>query len=187
MKVLGLFLILSVSPFVHSSEIVVNNRINILAVDGVKTKSTFFGKNKVEVEDGTHQIVVRYNHKFKNDDRLESRPYIFDIDVQGDTALSTDKHTTYAQAEENLKQGLTWYVKNQTNEYTIDNAAQLNGQGFMPYRDIEKLVSNFNQENGLSITTDNGNEGNNKNYLIEQYKAATQEQKQQFKAWFIQH
>jgi len=185
MKALGLFLILTASPFVHSGEIVVNNRVNILAVDGVKINDSFFNENKFEVKDGTHQIVVRFNYKFKNKDRLESRPYIFDLDVKGKTSIKTDKYTTHAQTEKNMKQGLTWYVKNETKQYVIKDAAQLKGQGFMPYRDIEKLVRHYNQENGF--ISDDSQDGSDKNYLIEQYKAATPEQKQQFKAWFIQH
>ena len=191
MKFFGLFLVLCLNSFAYSSEIQVSDSIEVLAVNGVKTTSSFFGSNKIEVEDGSHQLVVKYNHKFRNDEILESKPYIFTIEVEGNTKLTTDRFTTYAQAKNSIKKDIAWHVENQQRKYTIESADKLKGKGFMPYRNIELLVQEYNQLNNISSTEPIDQEVLNnkasKNYLIEQYKAATQEQKNQFKMWFIQH
>jgi len=191
MKILGLVLALMASSFVYSSDIIIGKSIELLAVDGVKNKTSFFGSDKIEVEDGSHQLVVKYKHKFRNGDTLESDPYIFNIEVGGNTELNTDKYSTYALAKEQLKTDISWHVKNQNRQYTINNTDKLKGEGFMPFRNIELLVQEYNQLNNIASTEpvnqDILNNKNAKNYLIEQYKAANQEQKNQFKLWFIQH
>jgi len=182
---------LIISNLAYSSEIIVSKSIQVLAINGKEINESFLSKNKIEVEDGSQQIVVRYSHRFRNNDLLESKPYIFTIDVQGDTTLATDQFTTYAQAAANIKKQINWHINNQNKSYTLNNADQLQGKGFMPYRNIEQLIQEYNgtvnsavpSESQLSLDGDQ----NAKDYLIKQYKAASQEQKDRFKMWFIQH
>ena len=51
MKIFGFFLALCLSSFVYSSEIQVSDSIEVLAVNGVKTTSSFFGSNKIAEHD----------------------------------------------------------------------------------------------------------------------------------------
>lgn len=196
MKVFGIILALSVSSFAYSGQIITSDNVEVLALDGVAIKDGFFSKQKLEAENGARQIVVRYaqkfrnNNKFKNNGSLQSKPYIFMIEVDGETKLTTNKYTTYAQANRNLKEGLVWNVDNQKRQYTIEKTDELKGKGFMPYKNIELIVQEYNYSGNIAstepINQDILNNKFSKSYLIEQYKAASQEQKQQFKLWLIQ-
>jgi uncharacterized protein YccT (UPF0319 family) len=189
MKLLGLLFILVISPFTYSSEFIVSNNIQVLAINGIKFENSFFGDNKIELENGPHQLVVKYSNTFRNKDLLESTPYIFMIDVDGKTTLETDDFSTYAQADKYIKEGVKWYIDNNKGKFTIEKSEQLKGRGFMPFHDIESIINEYNQANNLPAMNDQNNTNGplSKNYLIEQYKAASQEQKDQFKQWLIQH
>ncbi|WP_409439409.1 DUF2057 family protein [Psychromonas sp. GE-S-Ul-11] len=184
MRITGLILSLAISPFAFSGEIVTNNDLQLMAVDGAKVKSSFFTDNSLEVKDGTHQVVVRYSNAFRDERLLESRPYVFNIEVKGNTNISTNQLLSYAQAEQKISTKLDWFVENDSGEYQVETSDQLHGEGFAPYADIEGLVGKYNQKNNLQVT-----EGSvtkiTTNSLIEQYKAADAEQKKQFKIWLI--
>ncbi|RBW47264.1 hypothetical protein DS885_04195 [Psychromonas sp. B3M02] len=184
MRFTGLILSLAISPFAFSGEIVTHSDLELMAVDGAKVKSSFFTDNSMEVTDGTHQVVVRYSNSFRDERLLQSRPYVFNITVDGDTEISTNKLLSFAQAEQKISTELDWFVENDAGEYQVETSDQLHGDGFAPYADIEGLVGQYNQKNNLQVT-----EGTvtkiTTNSLIEQYKAATAEQKKQFKIWLI--
>ena len=185
MKVLVLFLALIVSPFTLSSEVIIGDNIQVLAVNGVKVSHSFFGENKINAEDGPLQIAVKYSKKFKGKSLLESKPYLFNIDVQGETKLETAKFTTYSRVKSYIKKQITWSVTNKKKQYSITDATQLKGKGFMPFSKIELIIKEHNQAN--DPTHDASPNNHQSNDLIEQYKAATQAQKDQFKTWLIQH
>ena len=187
MKTLVFLLIFVISPFVFSNELIIGDNIRVLAMDGVKTKNSFFNNNSIQVTEGSHQIVVRYVKKFKKKGLVESKPYIFNIEVKGTTLLKTGNYSNYTRIAKQLKNGLTWQIKNKQKEYTIEKTAELQGKGFMPYSNIELLIKEYNKKNDPNKTTINDELTNNhlpENYLIEEYKKATQKQKEHFKAWF---
>lgn len=197
MKKVGMLVALAISPVIYAGEILTQQDVEVMAVNGKEVKSSFFSDHKIEVEDGKHQVVVRYSKNFKNDSLVESRPYIFEIDVQGDTTISTDRFTRKSQAQSNIKKGLTWSIENKQGTQTISHAEQLQGKGFMPYSNIESLIASYNQQNNISIATTevatptNSEkstalpETSNTNPIIEQYKLASKEQRKAFKIWLI--
>lgn len=191
MKTLGFILAIAVSPFALSGEIVANKGIEILAVDGVKIPGGLFSSDEVEVDDGSHQIVAKYMNTFEKNELVESRPYIFTIEVKGQTQLNTNKFNTQSQAAAKIDNGLDWFVINKDGEYTVKETAQLTGKGFMPYSDIEGLIAEYNQANKIMPTgmaaTAYDNTSSEINLIVEQYKAATKEQKKQFNLWFIEN
>ncbi|MDA7745741.1 DUF2057 domain-containing protein [Psychromonas sp.] len=183
MKFTILILALTVSPFTMSSELIPNDDVTILAVNGVKIKTSFFGKNKIEVEDGEHQIVAKYINSFGNQDFIDSAPYIFNVNVSGNTTISTNKITNERQADEQIANGLSWFIINNEGEYKVNQSSQLIGNGIMPFSDIEKLIEEYNKQNVItkedtpSSTTS----------LIAHYQRATTEEKKQFKMWLIEN
>lgn len=184
MRITGLILSLAISPFAFSGEIVTTNGLELLAVNGAKVESSFFTDKKMEVKDGTHQVVVRYSNSFRDENLLESRPYIFNVTVDGNTTISTNKLLSYAHAKQKISTSLDWFVDNDAGNYQVKEAEQLHGEGFAPYADIEGLVAKYNQENNLQVTESSVTKITT-NSLIEQYKAADAEQKKQFKIWLI--
>jgi len=128
------------------------NGVNILAIDGETVKTGFFSSQSIsEVSAGEHQIVVRYAASFKNDERIESRPAIFTVNLQQDTKISVDNIKTYQKAQRASRNGFTWQVLSGDNQFSIDNADTLVGEGFMPYSDIKGLVSDYNEEHNIII------------------------------------
>jgi uncharacterized protein YccT (UPF0319 family) len=185
MKIAGLFLTLAVvSPFTFAGEIVTPIDVELLAVNGEKVKSPFIGQKTFEVADGKQQVVVRYSRTFNGERLTESRPYIMVVDVAGKTEISTDKLTSYSQAVQKVRSKLDWYVKNEKTEYTVKAAEELKGDGLIPYSNIEGVVAEYNDDNNLQVTPTSVSKVTTNN-LIEQYKAASVEQKKQFKMWLI--
>ena len=184
MKFTGLFLTLAISPFAFSGEIVTSNDVEVMALNGTKIKSAFLGEETIKVKDGLQQIVVRYSYNFRDGRLIESRPYIFTIDVNGKTEIRTNKLHSSSQASQKINVGLDWFVTNENTKYKVKKAEQLQGDGFIPYSDIEGLVNTYNQKNNLQVSS-NSVKKITTNGLIEQYKAANLEQKKQFKMWLI--
>lgn len=192
MKALGFIFAITFSPLVWSGEIVSTKNIEILAVNGSETTGGFFSNDKIEVEDGSHQVVVKFIDSFGNNDLIQSRPYIFSIEVKGKTTLKTDRLNSKSHALSKIDNGLIWYVSNDGGEYTVKETTQLKGKGFMPYSDIEGLIAEYNQTNNnptaavtVAVVADNTNTPPTINMIIEQYKVATKEQKKEFKIWLI--
>lgn len=186
MKIPALLLTIVVAPFAHSGEIITNNNIEVLAINGTEVTSSIFNTQKLEVEDGQQQLVLKYTKTFNKSDLVESRPYIVEVEIKGKTTLNTDKINSKAVAINKMNKGLNWHVSNDDGQYTIKGAEQLIGKGFMPYSDIEGLVENYNKKNNSQRLTVNNQEGQStENLIIEQYKLATKEQKKQFKIWLI--
>lgn len=184
MKFSGLLLTLVFSPLAFSGQIITDNSIQILALNGVKIETSFIGSDKLEVKDGKQQLAVRYSTSFNNERKIESRPYLLTIDVAGKTTISTDKFYSQVHASHKIKTGLSWYVTNNKGEYAVENSVELEGKGFLPYSDIEALISESNQKNNIEIASGSVKKVTT-NSLIEEYKAANVEQKKQFKIWLI--
>ena len=186
MKIPALLLTIAIAPFAHSGEIITNKSIEVLAINGTEVTSSIFSTQKLEVEDGKQQLVIKYINTFNKSDLVESRPYIVEVEIKGKTTLSTDKINSKAVALNKIKKGLSWNVSNDDGQYTIEGAEQLIGKGFMPYSDIENLVENYNKKhNSKRLTVKNRNEQSTENLIIEQYKLASKEQKKEFKIWLI--
>lgn len=192
MKPAGALIALIFSPAIFASEIISSNNIEILAVDGKEIKTNFFSSSKIQVTDGEHQVVARYSRNFNKDGLVESKPYIFTVNVQGDTSLKMNKFSTPSHAKSAINKGLTWSYKNDQGEVKVQHADQLKGDGFMPYSDIEALVATYNQQHAIqpSSTTTSAKPTNNTssvsdNPIIEQYKLASKAQRKAFKIWLI--
>lgn len=166
------------------------NGVNILAIDGKTIKTNFFAKKINQLEAGEHQIVVRYSEKFQRDKLLESRPAIFNIDIQQDTKISVSKINNYQQAQRAIRDGVAWQVISTDNQYVINNSDSLVGKGFMPYSDIERLVTTYNQEHNI---TTQGETSLSKMKaasvdadLVTHYQQSTLTEKKAFRLWLLE-
>ena len=181
-------------PSSYALELKGVNGVEILAINGKEVQSSFFSKNKNELQAGEHQIVVRYTAQFNNDELIESRPAIFTIDLQQDTKISVEQINNQRQAEKKIKAGLKWQVVTDDKEYQVKNSDTLEGKGFMPYSDIEKLIVAYNLDN--NITTAEITETTAKvaatstaaqeNNLISLYQQSSKEQKKAFRLWLLE-
>jgi len=186
MKITGLLLSLAISPLAFSGEIITNDGISVLAVNGVKVESSFMSDNTLEVKDGKQQIAVRFSKKFDIQDNrfTESRPFLLNVDVNGETTISTDKLYSAEQAGQKIQAGLNWYVTNDNGKYQVENPTELHGKGLLPYSDIEALIADTNRDNNIDVSSGTVKKVTT-NSLIDEYRAATVEQKKQFKIWLI--
>ncbi|MEH6454152.1 MAG: DUF2057 domain-containing protein [Psychromonas sp.] len=202
MKGLVLILSLMVLPFSHAATLSAGNSVEILAVDGKDHDSGFLEKGTVNLSEGKHQIVIKYEKNFKKGGLVTSKPYIFDLKITGDTVISVKKFNNERQAQNNVNRGLTWIITDQKNTYNVSDADQLQASGFLPYSDLEKLITEYNQQNGVVLTattatvagtaavvnsTSNNVSGSvTQQQLIDTYNSASKEQQKAFRIWLIE-
>jgi len=186
MKITGLLLSLAISPVAFAGQIVTDDGVSLLAVNGVEVESSSLSNNGFDVKDGKQQIAVRFRKKLDNRDNrfTESRPYLLNVNVNGKTTISTDKLYSTEQANQQIRSGLNWYVANDSGQYQIENSIELQGKGLFPYSDIEALIAETNRDNNVDVSSGTVKKVST-NSLIEEYRAATVEQKKQFKIWLI--
>lgn len=171
--------------------------VEILAVDGQKYSNRIFEKQDSTLSKGKHQIVVRYSNNFPNGGIVTSKPYIFNIQTDDDTTIAVKTYNRYRQAKKAVETGITWRVTNSNGSEMISDADILLGEGFFPYRDIEKLIAKYNKENGIILpstadnlatpgnTTRDGYSAQTKQ-LIKMYNSASKADRKAFRIWLIE-
>jgi len=189
-------------PLCNAATLTGDNGVQILAVDGQKVEGGFFSSKTPEVSQGNHQVVVRYSKSFRESDIVESKPHIFTLNITGDTLITLKEMRNQSQAENALRKGLTWIVKDNGQTQEIVGSDTLSGEGYLPYRDIEKLISAYNQEKGISIASaaipivaaanvNSENVSDNTNQtttgqLMKLYHSASKEEKKGFRIWLLE-
>jgi uncharacterized protein YccT (UPF0319 family) len=187
--------------FMHNSyalELQGANGVEILAIDGKKLSSSLFKRDEVpNITPGEHQIVVRFSNTYYNDQLVQSRPAIFNIDLQQDTKISVSGMTTDAKAERAIRKGIVWEVISEDNQYSIKDSDILRDNGFMPYRDIEAVIEKYNQKNNISKpvavasvaevdTKISATTAEASVPLITLYQQASREEKKAFRLWLLE-
>ncbi|WP_019614367.1 DUF2057 domain-containing protein [Psychromonas ossibalaenae] len=203
MKGLVLLLSLIMVPFSQANSLIGGKGVEILAVDGQKIKSNFFTSADAQLTEGSHQVVVKYVNSFRNKELIHSKPYIFDIEVIGETEIAVKNFNTQSQAENEMRKGLTWIVSNEQETKKIAGSDTLHGEGYLPYSDIEKLITAYNNEQGITlanapataaVTTTPATAGepnNNLNQakseqLMQLYNSASKEERKAFRIWLLE-
>lgn len=177
------------------------NGVEILAINGKEVKNSFFSNDGSQLSAGEHQIVVRYASSLNTDELLESRPDIFTLNLTEDTQISAANMNNLKQIERELKKGVTWVIESESKEYEVKDSDTLQGQGFMPYSDIEKLVANYNQQKNITLANGEAPVATavattavatqiphviGENTLISVYQQASKEQKKTFRLWLLE-
>ena len=183
-------------PYSHAATLVGKKSVEILAFDGQKYNIRLFEDKKLTLADGKHQIVARYSKSFHKDGTITSKPYIFNIEVAGDTTIAVKRFNSHSQAKNALEKGLTWIVKNENKKQTIDNADILQAEGFLPYSNIEKVIAQHNQNNGIMLPSVTGSlvqagaSATTNNAKVEQlikaYNSADKQEQKAFRIWLIE-
>ena len=197
MKGLVLLLSLVVLPFTHAATLTGNNGVQIVAIDGSKHKSAFLNKKIADLSEGKHQVVVEWEDSFKSNGLVSSKPHIFDIEITGDTVISVKNFNTQSQAEQAIRKGLTWIINDPQTTYEIVGSDTLSGEGLFPYGDIEKLIVEYNQQQGISLapvatssvlvsSTSLDLISATQQQLIDVYNSATKDQQKAFRIWLIE-
>lgn len=188
--------------FVHNSyalEIEGINGVEVLAIDGKEASTSFFSSDKNSaLKAGEHQVVVRFSKNFNNDQRVRSRPAIFNIDLQQDTQISVSGLNTQYKAERAIRDGIQWEIISSDNQYTITDSDILIDTGFLPYSNIEEVIATYNQQNGISgpataavatstvATSTAAAQKTSHMPLQTLYQQASQEEKKAFRLWLLE-
>ncbi len=196
------------TPFLHAGELVSTNGVEILAVDGKKVKQHLFSSDKLEVDDGPHQVAVMYKGQFKNSDIISSKIHIFDIDTQGDTEISIKRFGNSMQAKNAINKGIEWIVKNDEKTTMVTNSDIISGEGLFPNSNVEKLISDYNQQHNITVQTEAAPatlampaatvpalttttatttiNTSNTALLIETYQKASKQEQKAFRMWLLE-
>ncbi|MFT6985818.1 MAG: hypothetical protein ACJAT7_001638 [Psychromonas sp.] len=188
MKYLILFVSLILPSLCNAAILTGVNGVEILAVDGQKIESTFFTSKAPEVSPGDHQVVVRYANSFGKSEIMESKPHIFTVNIEGNSEITVENINSQSQAEHAIRKGFTWIVKyNNGQTKKIIASDTLSGEGYLPYRDIEKLIDTYNQEQGISMASSTVTAGQGRaEKLIELYNLASKEERKAFRIWLLE-
>ena len=202
MKIFTLILSLIFIPFTYAGTLSSNNGLEILAVNGIKLKSKTFADKTIDLEDGKHQVAIQYSGIFdKHNGSVDSKVHIFMVETHGDTTISVKKFRRATQAENAIKAGLVFLIKSDNDTVEIKGSDTIDGEGFMPYSEIEGLVATYNQQNHIAIAAVAGTVVATSNIemtkaiesgttssddLIKLYNSADKAQRKAFRVWLIE-
>ncbi|WP_279152065.1 DUF2057 domain-containing protein [Photobacterium iliopiscarium] len=144
----------------QAATLAVADNIQLLAVDGKKVKGQGWSEvESVELTDGKHQIVVRFDGEVKRGSKTTiytTRPYLFDIDLADMNAeITLPRLTTESQAKAFFERGATWQLALDNGMVKPLVGVELQGDGFAAYSDIEALVAAYNSANGIVVEKGN--------------------------------
>jgi uncharacterized protein YccT (UPF0319 family) len=199
MRLLVVLITLCVMSSSYAATLTAEKNVEILAVDGQKYSDRIFEEADSTLTKGKHQVVVRYSNNFPNGGIITSKPYIFNIQADNNTTIAVKTYNRYRQAKKAVETGITWRVTNPNGSEMIEDADILLGEGFFPYRDIEKLIAQYNRDNGimlpstadnLAMTTQDGLSNHSNSAKIEQlikvYNSASRADQKAFRIWLIE-
>ncbi|OOE35926.1 hypothetical protein BZG05_03650 [Salinivibrio kushneri] len=172
-KVVGVGLVLCTlmaSSVINAAEITSARNIEFVVVDGEKvTFDNWSPTQTIELPDGNHQIVVRFEGEVKRGSRdlvFTSRPYLFELNVDGrNTTIDIDTRLKTKVQAEHYFDDAQWQAEFDNGDVMPLDAVELKGDGFAAYADMEALVAEYNRENGIII--DQGESKNLNDVLVE--------------------
>ena len=144
----------------QAATLTVADKVKLLAVDGKEVKGQGWSEGEgVELTDGKHQIVVRFDGEVKRGSKTTiytTRPYLFDIDlVDRNAEITLPRLTTESQAKAFFERGATWQLALENGVTKPLVGVELQGDGFAAYSDIEAVIAAYNRDNGIVIEQGN--------------------------------
>ncbi|OOF25406.1 hypothetical protein BZJ19_08855 [Salinivibrio proteolyticus] len=144
--------------------------VEFLVIDGSEVKfDNWAPQQSVELSDGTHQLVMRYEGEVKRGSKdvvFTSRPYVFDLQVNGrDAVIDIDTNLRFETQASSYFDAPNWQAEFESGEVMPLNAIELKGDGFAAYADMEALVADYNRANGIIF--DQGESKNLNDVLVE--------------------
>ena len=144
----------------QAATLTVADKVKLLAVDGKEVKGQGWSEvESVELTDGKHQIVVRFDGEVKRGSKstiYTTRPYLFDIDLADRNAeITLPRLTTESQAKAFFERGATWQLALENGVTKPLVGVELQGDGFAAYSDIEAVITAYNRDNGIVMEQGN--------------------------------
>ncbi|AMG29747.1 DUF2057 domain-containing protein [Grimontia hollisae] len=184
------------------------NGLELLLINGKDAKRYGDHADKVVVlSPGTYQIVARYDDEVKRGSRstiFTSKPYVMEFEMgKEDVVLSIPKLKFESQATAFFREPI-WELRNPTaGSVTVLASEKLTGSGFGSFGNMEKVIAEYNRENG--IVFDGGKPQDLEDVLVSfeddgrvsikgdvlsqlklWYTKATNEEKKSFKRWMVE-
>jgi len=200
MRCLILLLLLVLIPVSYAATVKGGNGVELLAIDGQKVSIGMLDNKEVNVKNGVHQVVVQLVKRINQQNMVYSRPTIFSVNVIGDTEIKVRNFRDVNQAESAVRKGLVWIVKNDKETIKVTDGEELFEEGFQIKPNLEKLITEYNQSNGIAETAFVDNDGmqvvgepvkgtniyNKTKQLIAIYRASSLEEKKAFRMWLLE-
>ncbi len=149
----GLLGIASVSS---AAELTLPHTVQVLAVNGKGVDSDTLKNLPV----GDNQIVVEYSERLRDGSShrtYASKPLIFTIDVKkadDQLELSHKRFRVYDDAKSAFEyNNVEWALTTNGNKQPVSLKVLPAKGGFMPYADIEQVVKEYNQDQGIVLTS----------------------------------
>lgn len=146
---------LLLSGAVSAANIIPDESIRLLVVNGVNVDTVLEKADKAKVDSGYTQLVVRYSEKVGKGSTgrvYDSNPFLLMFEAgEKDVTIVAPDFVDYEQAKRHFKKkpDIKLIVDGKEIPYTYD---KLPGRGgFMSYRKPEELVAKYNAENGISF------------------------------------
>ncbi|ODA35974.1 hypothetical protein A8L45_01845 [Veronia pacifica] len=164
-------------------------------------------EQKVSLAKGTHQIVARFDDEVRDGSRkviFTSKPYVFQVDMSNeDLELNLPNFSTESQAKAHFNKGPNWILLNRNTRKEIPiSFKRLPGIGFGGFGNIEKVIAEYNRNEGIVLFSDKISDSNdlvilqsdaqvpnqNNDTLVQLqlwYTKASDEERKAFKRWMI--
>ncbi|MGD8111084.1 YccT family protein [Vibrio sp. TRT 17S01] len=194
MRNLALSFIAFFPLLVSANQINATRGVEILVVNGVEVN----GKDTYNINNGFNQLVVQMSQRLSNGSKREqftSKPYVISFSTSDNITIKVPNVVSYIDAENKFRQGPDWRVSSNGISINYKTALLPGDEGFMPYSDLEALVSKYNNEHNIVLAADNDTlAGELEKAKLEKsqevvkqlklwYKKASKDEKKQFVEW----
>lgn len=170
--------LVSFSTFANVLE--VRSGVEVLAVNGLKVKVS----DSYEINKGFNQIVVRMSKRLTNGSTREqfiSKPYIISFNADRDVLVEHPKVLNFTDAEKKFRHAPNWSILQGGSPLVYDSRFLPGKEGFMPYLQLEDIINEYNEVNGIVLTADLDTPAGQ---LKKAEKAKSEEVVKQLKLWY---
>ncbi|TMX47362.1 DUF2057 family protein [Vibrio sp. Hep-1b-8] len=170
--------LVSFSTFANVLE--VRSGVEVLAVNGLKVKVS----DSYEINKGFNQIVVRMSKRLTNGSTREqfiSKPYIISFNADRDVLVEHPKVLNFTDAEKKFRHATNWSILQGGSPLVYDSRFLPGKEGFMPYLQLEDIINEYNEVNGIVLTADLDTPAGQ---LKKAEKARSEEVVKQLKLWY---
>lgn len=145
----------SISFLASAAELSIDKQISPMAINGVELE-----ERVIELPQGTHQFVGRYSYQLKQggkNKRFQSQPMVFTFAVNADDQLElkAPRFPRFDRAEYAFNNNeVEWELIDERGSSVELNVIELpSPSGLFPFKDIEQVMENYNDENRLIVTS----------------------------------
>lgn len=143
---------------VQAATLIPATGVEILFVNGVKNEEK---REAVNVDASKVQLLLRYNKQVGSGNSkkvFDSAPYIMGLDVEeSNLTITAPKVYSYEQAKLEFKNTPEWIITDSKGTAVSYTQIKLPPEeGFMPYYDLETMLTKYNKAQNVSFTASEG-------------------------------